>query len=185
MLGYVASEGRGAGDLLIQAVAERLRAQAIPLAGAVQVNEERDPDRKCDMDLHLLSGQNIVRISQDLGTLSRGCRLDPAGLERAVGIVSHALDAGAQMLVVNKYGKQEIDGRGFRPLIGEALARGIPVLTAVNASNIDAFLTFAEDLAERLPDDVDAIVEWCLRQLPADERRVLAGSAIPPHSTKF
>ena len=51
MLGYVASEGRGAGDLLIQAVAERLRAQAIPLAGAVQVNEERDPDRKCDMDL--------------------------------------------------------------------------------------------------------------------------------------
>jgi hypothetical protein len=164
MLGYVVAEGRGAGDLLIARAVERLRAEGIPLAGAVQVNAERDPAYKCDMDLHILSGDTSIRISQDLGKLSRGCRLDPQGLERAVGLVGTALEAGPALLIVNKYGKQEIDGRGFRPLIGEALSRGIPVLTAVNAGNVGAFLEFAEDLAERLPDDVDGIVAWCRTQ---------------------
>jgi hypothetical protein len=161
MLGYVVSEGRGEGDRLIHAVAMRLRAAGLPLAGAVQTNEDRDPTRKCDMDLHILSGHDVVRISQDLGRLSRGCRLDPAGLERAVGIVGAALAARPALLIVNKFGTQEIDGRGFRPLIGEALAEGIPVLTAVNAGNLDAFLAFAEDLAEPLPAEMDAVLAWC------------------------
>ena len=162
MLGYIVAEGRGAGDLIIRDVATRLREQGILLAGAVQVNLETDPAKKCDMDLHLLAGTDVVRISQSLGSLSRGCRLDPEGLERAVGFVSAALDTGVELLIVNKFGKQEIDGRGFRPLIGEALSRGIPVLTAVNAGNVDAFLGFAEDLAEQLPADVDSVLDWCL-----------------------
>lgn len=161
MLGYVVSEARGEGDRLIHAVAMRLREAGVPLAGAVQTNEERDPARKCDMDLHILSGHDTVRISQDLGLLSRGCRLDPDGLERAVGLVAAALADRPALLIVNKFGKQEIDGRGFRPLIGEALAEGIPVLVAVKAGNLDAFLAFAEDMAEALPKDVDAIADWC------------------------
>ena len=56
------------------------------------------------------------------------------------------------------------DGRGFRPLIGEALSRGIAVLTAVNPGNLPGFLQFAGDYAEALPPDVDAIVDWCNAQ---------------------
>ena len=126
MLGYIVAEGRGAGDLLLAEVAAALRSSGVPLAGAVQVNLDNDPSRKCDMDLHILSGQDVVRISQDLGALSQGCRLDPMGLENAVGLVAAALDKAPALLIVNKFGKQELDGRGFRPLIGEALARGIP-----------------------------------------------------------
>lgn len=164
MLGYVVSEGRGEGDRLIREAAERLRAAGLPLAGAVQVNLDRDPARKCDMDLHILSGHDTVRISQDLGRLARGCRLDPEGLERAVGLVAAALAENPALLIVNKFGKQEIDGRGFRPVIGEALAAGIPVLTAVNAGNVEAFEAFAEGFGDRLPADVDRIVDWCLAQ---------------------
>ena len=39
----------------------------------------------CQMDLHILTGNNVIRISQNLGTLSSGCRLDPEGLANAVG----------------------------------------------------------------------------------------------------
>lgn len=170
MLGYVVAQGRGAGDVLIAQAAEHMRKAGVPLAGAVQVNAERDPEYKCDMDLHILSGDSVVRISQDLGKLSRGCRLDPAGLESAVGLVAAALEAGPALVIVNKYGKQEIDGRGFRPLIGEAMARGIPVLTAVNAGNLSAFEGFTEGLAEQLPDSVEGILAWCAEQgvLPRD-----------------
>ena len=162
MLGYVVAEGRGAGDLLIQDVTMRLSAAGLSLAGAVQVNVETDAAHKCLMDLHILSGQDRIRISQNLGRLSQGCRLDPEGLERAVGLVAAALGAGADCLIVNKFGKQEIDGRGFRPLIGDALASGIPVLTAVNENNLDEFLEFAQDMAERLPEDPGLVADWCL-----------------------
>jgi hypothetical protein len=164
MLGYVSVEARGESDVLIRDAAMALHARGVPLAGAVQVNSERDATHKCDMDLHILSGSDVVRISQNLGALSRGCRLDPAGLEHAVGMVAAALESGPALLVVNKFGKQELDGRGFRPLIGEALSRGIAVLTAVNPGNLPGFLEFAGDYAEALPPDVDAIVDWCNAQ---------------------
>ncbi|MDX2482730.1 MAG: DUF2478 domain-containing protein [Pseudodonghicola sp.] len=173
MLGYVVADGQGAADLVIRQVAERLRAQGVHLAGAVQVNIDTDPDtdaaRRCEMDLHILSRDTVVRISQSLGALSRGCRLDPGGLERAVGLVANALAEGPELLIVNKYGKQEIEGRGFRPLIGEALAAGIPVLTAVNRDNVAQFRLFAEDLAEPLPGEAQAVFDWCMarRAVPA------------------
>ena len=161
MLGYVVPQGRGASDVLIREVAARLRDGGVRLAGAVQINVETGPDTKCMMDLHVLSGFDVVRISQNLGALSRGCRLDPQGLERVVGLVSAGLDKGAALLLVNKFGKQELDGRGFRPVIAEALGAGVPVLVAVNQSNLEGFLAFAEELAEPLPTDVEAVTDWC------------------------
>ncbi|MEQ5870971.1 DUF2478 domain-containing protein [Sagittula sp. NFXS13] len=167
MLGYITAEGRGAGDVLLADIADTLRAQGLSLAGAVQVNRDTDPALKCDMDLHILSGKDVIRISQNLGTLSSGCRLDPAGLEQAVGLVTAALDHAPSLLIVNKYGKQEIDGRGFRPVIGEALMRDIPVLLSVNAGNEAAFLDFAGELAQRVPATRDGILSWVSTQAMA------------------
>lgn len=164
MLGYIRSGGQGETDRLLKQVADRLQAQGLHLAGAVQTNLEQDASLKCHMDLHILPGTNVVRISQSLGSLSKGCRLDADGLERAVGLVQAGMANGADLLIVNKFGKQEAEGRGFRPVIGAALGQDIPVLTAVNDSNIDAFHTFAEDLAQPLPLDADAVLEWCLAQ---------------------
>ncbi|SPH24010.1 hypothetical protein DEA8626_03057 [Defluviimonas aquaemixtae] len=163
MLGYVVSEGRGAADRCLAAVAERLLAEGWRLAGAIQVNSDRADSARCDMDLHVLGPDRIVRISQNLGALSQGCRLDPAGLEQAVGLVERALDAGPELLIVNKYGKQEIDGRGFRPVIGRSLAQGVPVLTAVNQASLDGFNAFAHDMSERIALDRDAVLGWCRR----------------------
>ncbi len=160
MLGYVIGRDRGQADALLFDVAHDLRAGGVAVAGAVQVNHERDPSHKCDMDLHILSGADVVRISQNLGVLSRGCRLDPAGLERAVGLVGAALDHGAALVIVNKFGKQELDGRGFCPVIAEALGRDIPVLTAVNAGNLRGFQDWAGDLAQEVAPDHDAVLAW-------------------------
>lgn len=165
MLGYVIAEGRGAADRVLADVARHLHGEGWPLAGAVQVNSERGEMHPCDMDLHVLAADRIVRISQNLGSLAKGCRLDPSGLEQAVGMVEAALDAvhTPRLLIVNKFGKQEIDGRGFRPVIGRALAAGIPALTAVNSANLPGFLAFSGDMAEPLTLDFDTILGWCRR----------------------
>ncbi len=71
------------------------------------------------------------------------------------------LEAGtADLLILNKFGKQEMEGRGFRPAIAEALALGVPVLTGINADNRAAFDTFVAGMAEALPPDFDAILAW-------------------------
>ncbi|MFW5881372.1 MAG: DUF2478 domain-containing protein [Roseicyclus sp.] len=171
MFGYVVADGPGAADRLLWDVAHAVRAEGLALAGAVQENGESDGAGRRYMDLHILSGQDVVRISQDLGKLSRGCRLDPVALEEAVGRAATALAAGPALLIANKFGKQELSGRGFRPVIAEALGMGVPVLTAVNSGNEDGFLSWTEDLAERLPPDRQAVLDWVrARTAPARAR---------------
>ncbi|WP_435258496.1 DUF2478 domain-containing protein [Thioclava sp. FR2] len=161
MLGYVIVEGRGAADRLIFSVAETLRLDGWALAGAVQVNDESSPYEKCDMDLHVLACDRVVRISQNLGALSKGCRLDPSALATAVGLAETALSQSPRLCIVNKFGKAEIDGAGFRPFIGMALSHGIPVLTSVSRGNLPAFMAFAEDIAQELAPEQDAVLNWC------------------------
>ena len=159
-LAYVIGDARGLSDRLLAEVAARLEAEGWALAGVTQSNDEVPGTDRCDMHLRILGRHEVVRISQSLGAGSSGCRLDPEGLEAAVGLVGGTL-AGARLLIVNKFGKAEIEGRGFRALIGEALAGGLPVLTAVNALNLPEFERFAEGLAVRLPTEPGAVLDWC------------------------
>lgn len=169
MLGYVTAEGRGAGDRLLFALAERLHGAGFSLAGAVQENRDRADAMPCDMDLHILTGGEVVRISQHLGRGARGCRLDPAGLEQAVGMVLAALDAPVDAVIVNKFGKQESEvGRGFRPVFAEALMRELPVVTAVTPGQREAFLEFAGEMAIELPAEIDALFDWVCAQTGRD-----------------
>ncbi|MBN2629948.1 MAG: DUF2478 domain-containing protein [Rhodobacteraceae bacterium] len=162
MLGFVSAPEQGAGDRLLAAVGARLLAQGVAVAGVVQINTETDPSRPCQMDLRLLPSGATVRISQDLGPAARGCRLDPSGLETAVAQVEAMLDSAApRLLILNKFGKHEIDGRGFRPLIGKAMILGVPVLTSVSARNRTGFAAFAEGIAEQIAPCETDILRWC------------------------
>ena len=147
-------------DAILEEVADRLMRAGWPLAGAVQINPDGPPGGKCHMDLHILASDRIVRISQNLGALSKGCRLDPSGLETAVGLAEASLDGSPRLVIANKFGKQEVDGRGFRPLIGRALAMDVPVLVAVGKSNLPGFLEFAGEFAEEIMPNTNAVVAW-------------------------
>ncbi len=167
MLGYIRSTGRGDDDLL-RDVAERLMAEGIALAGAVQENQALAGKPCSQMDLRLLAGTapdaTPIRISQRLGAEASGCRLDPDGLARAVGWIANDLDhnAGARALVIiNKFGRQEAEGGGFRPVIAQALAADLPVLTKISRDAEPAFLEFVGDLAQPLPADAEALYRWC------------------------
>ena len=163
-LAYVITDAPGATDRLLTAFAGQLEARGTRLAGVVQTNTPCDGTHHCDMDVKVLPDGPSIRISQSLGTGARGCRLDPASLERAVALVGPTLTGAPQslpqLLIVNKFGKHEADGRGFRPLIGEAMMAGIPVLTGVNSINHDAFVAFSEGLAQELPATLDDLDRW-------------------------
>ncbi|WP_170758713.1 DUF2478 domain-containing protein [Ruegeria lacuscaerulensis] len=159
-LAYVTTTDRGATDRLLSAVAERLLSTGARLAGVVQTNTECTDSSKCDMDVRVLPEGETIRISQSLGAQARGCRLDPAALEQAVGYVTASLADAPQLLIINKFGKHEADGRGFRPVIAEALALDIPVLVGVNSLNKEKFEEFTDGAAEQIAPDIEAVTAW-------------------------
>lgn len=154
------AEARGDMDQLLNGLAMRAAARGLRLCGTVQINSDCGPDRSCDMDVRILPDGPLIRISQSLGPGARGCRLDPDALEQAVAHTSGQLAAGCDLLIVNKFGKQEADGRGFRGVIAEALGAGIPVLVGVNRLNLDRFEAFTEGLAEPVAPDEGALDTW-------------------------
>lgn len=163
MLGYVIHDERGDASVHMAALAAALSAEGWRLAGAVQVDLDRGADCACEMTLEVLgAGAAPIRISQSLGPGSSGCRLDSGALEQAAGLAEKVLKRGADLVIVNKFGKQEAAGRGFRALIGAALAQGVPVLTAVPPGQLAAFTVFAGDYARPL--DWDAASVWCRAQ---------------------
>ncbi len=161
-LAYIMTTERGATDRLLSALADALEARGLRAAGIVQTNVERYDSALCDMDVRVLPAGETVRISQSLGPEARGCRLNPEALERAVADVQTSLsqDPSPQVLLVNKFGKHEADGRGMRVVIAEALELGIPVVSGVNQMNLEAFQAFAEGLAVEAPQDIAGLVAW-------------------------
>ncbi len=159
-LAYVMTETRGTTDRLLTLFSATMIARGNRLIGVAQTNTECADATLCDMDVKVLPDGPSIRISQSLGTGARGCRLDPAALEQAVALVSAGLESDPQLMVVNKFGKHEAEGRGFRPVIGEALSRGIPVLAGVNSVNEAAFVAFTQGLGQSLDATPEALEAW-------------------------
>lgn len=159
-LAYITTDKAGETDGLLCQFAQELLAKAVDLAGVVQTNTDCVDSAHCDMDVTVLPKGPVFRISQSLGKEARGCRLDPEALENAVAAVQQGLSDDTALLIINKFGKHEASGRGFRDLIAEALARDIPVLTGVNRLNSDAFARFAGGAEQRLDPDLGNLRHW-------------------------
>lgn len=178
MLGYIITDQRGVLDAMLLRAAERLAAEGVRLAGAVQDNPvpEDRPNARCDMVLRLLDTGQSICISQRLGEHARGCRLDPGALEDAAAAVERRLTDRPDLLIVNKFGKAEMEGRGFRPVIAAALGEGIPVLTAVGRGGLPGFDSFVDGFGTPLPFALAPVLDWCRRAVAAAR----ADRATPP-----
>ncbi len=163
-------------DRLLAETARDLAACGVRLGGVVQSSIHRPGRRKCAMRLTDLASGEAISISQDLGDESAGCRLDPAALAQAGLGVERALASGIELLIVNRFGKQEAQGGGLRSVIAEALLADVPVVLGVSRLNLEALLAFAGGPIARLEPAPDAIVAWCRK---AVQRELLAALARP------
>lgn len=158
MLAYLDTAREPVGLFFLRDLAQRLTAEGVKVAGAVRVEGMPGKGRQ-DMRLKVLcdAGDEIV-ISQDLGEHATGCRLDPGALETAAHRAVLAME-GADLVIVNKFGKQEAFGRGMRSVIAAAIERGLPVLTLVDLPQREDFLAFAGDFAQIVT--ADEAASWC------------------------
>lgn len=162
------SEGRDVDPVMVRTAA-RLADLGYRLAGFIQTNTPRPARRRCDMILEELTSGERIGISQDRGPMARGCMLDVGELLRGMALARAALETGPDLLLINKFGKTEGEGGGFRPLLAEALVRDVPVLVAVPWRNIDSWRLFAGEFSTEITlEDVRNDPDALLRALHAE-----------------
>lgn len=148
-------------DALLARCAAGLIASGCRLGGVVQSNPHRPDRRRCDMHVKDLLNGDEIRISLDRGNEARGCRLDPDAFARINAWVEHAVLERVDLLIINKFGKEEAHGRGLRPVIADALIAEIPLMIGVSTRNLCDFMTFVGASAARLRPDIQAMTAWC------------------------
>lgn len=142
------------------AVAKRLVARGLRLAGVRQINEPCENANRCHMKLEDLSDGSVILISEDRGPEARGCRLDRGALTEASERVAAAIRRGVDLVIVNKFGKAESEGGGMRDVIALAAGSGTPVLICANDEHHPNLMGFAGDLAVALPLSEPDIDHW-------------------------
>jgi hypothetical protein len=149
LLALVYTNAAGA-DRVLTRLAMALLEQDVGLAGLVQHNAPRPGRSRCDMVLEDLGSGCHIAISQDRGPEARGCMLDLSQLLTASLMVEDALALGPQVVILNKFGKSESEGGGFRPLISTVISSGIPLIIAVPWRNIESWRAFAGGMGQEI-----------------------------------
>ncbi|UFX44473.1 DUF2478 domain-containing protein [Bradyrhizobium sp. 41S5] len=147
-------------DAVFNHLVQQCRAHGVMLAGVLQHRASRDGDRRCDVVLQDLATGYRTALFENRGTGACGCRLDEAVLAEASARIEGSLEHAPHLLILNKFGKVECEGGGLRDLIASAIDRGIPVVIGVPKRNIDAWRSFAGELAVELEDDAHEVDRW-------------------------
>ena len=147
-------------DAVLLDAVKALQSAGIRVGGFVQ-HDTPDPDACCSITHveDVMTG-SWHRITQALGGGSKGCRLDPQALAEMAGMILATLDEGVDMIVLNRFGKGESDGQGFRAVIERAMDLGVPVLIAVRDTYRPDWERFSGEFAAALPMDSDVVINW-------------------------
>lgn len=155
----------GGADAVVAAVAARLAAAGLRLAGHVQ-RSVADDCGAVTMVEDVATGA-LTPITQDLGRASAACALDPAALAGVAGQLLARLEDPVDLLIVNRFGRGEAEGGGLRAAIERAVLAGVPVLVMLRPPYRAAWEAFTGGTADSLPAEDSAIAAWVARALAA------------------
>jgi nucleoside-triphosphatase THEP1 len=147
-------------DGLLADFAGSLARRGHRLGGIVQRNTKGERGQRERMEVIDLMTGKAVRICQYLGKDAAACKLNPAGLAEAATLVTRAVAAGVELVVVNKFSKQEAAGHGLRAEIADAVTAGLPLLTAVSDNCYDAWMRFTAGFGTTLLCERRIVEDW-------------------------
>lgn len=149
-----------------EAIVAHCRGQGLRAAGVLQHPVCSDAAGHCDVALEELTTGRRTDLFENRGPGAQGCRLDVAALAEVNAQVARSLDAAPQLLILNKFGKVEAEGRGLLDLIAIAIDRGIPVVIGVPIRNLEAWRNFTGGLSTEFSSDPSEIMDWLGRTFP-------------------
>jgi hypothetical protein len=144
-------------DQLLRDFAADLNGRGFRAVGIVQLGHHCGNTTLSAMLVH--NGE-MLSLFQDLGSGATGCRLDVGQLLGAGQQIANAIDSGADLLIVNRFGRQECEGKGLSYLVEHALSADIPVVIAVPQHRFPDWIKFADGMSVKLPCQREALDAW-------------------------
>jgi Protein of unknown function (DUF2478) len=145
-------------DQLLREFASDLNRRGYRAVGLVQLGHHCADSPKLQAVL-VHSGEELSLL-QELGSCAGGCRLDVGQLLDAGAQVASAIDEGADLVIVNRFGRQEREGKGLTWLVERALSADIPVVIAVPSHRFADWIRFADGMSVKLGCDQRSLDVW-------------------------
>lgn len=143
-------------DAVLRGFADQLNAHGFRAVGLVQAGQCADSS----LSAVLVHNGETVLLAQPPRAGATGCKLDLSRLQDAGERVAGALQSGADILIINRFGKRERDGKGLAYLIERALDADIPVVIAVSRQSFADWIKFAGGMSVKLACDRAVLEAW-------------------------
>jgi hypothetical protein len=144
-------------DEILHEFAADLNGRGYRAIGLVQLGHHCVDANLSAMLVH--TGEQLP-LFQDLGSCSAGCWLDVGQLLDAGQQIANAIDQGADLLIINRFGRREREGKGLSYLVERALSAVIPVVIAVPSHRVADWIKFADGMSVKLRCNREALDGW-------------------------
>jgi hypothetical protein len=160
-------------DRLLTEFARDLRRMGLRPVGVVQAGRSCQAENP-RLGLTMLPGGENVCLVADPIAHGAGCRLDAGQLAELAKRLITAIEDGADLVIINRFGRSEAEGGGLIDLITRALDADIPVLVAVPERRFPDWIRFSDGMNVRLACRREALDRWW---------HSVAGTAVQRHSS--
>jgi hypothetical protein len=117
----------------------------------------------------LPTGETIP-LAQRVATLSDySSRPGPCDLAQAASRIDALIESGADLVIINRFGKLEAQGTGLVDEIARAISCDIPVLVAVPEFRFADWLSFCSGMGVKLPCRSGSLQSWWQAMIVGDE----------------
>ncbi len=134
-------------DAQLQHVCNKLAVTGLIVGGLLQENSCGDISGVQLVDIR---SQEKFNIWENRGNHASGCRLDEAGLLGSAKVIEQAIFDRVDLVIINRFGRAESEGKGLRDYFAQAVDAGVPVLTGVREPYIEAWQNFHGGMAHEL-----------------------------------
>jgi hypothetical protein len=147
-------------DRLLLDFTEDLRRSGVRTAGLVQLDSWTGQFDDRAVRTVVLSTREVIPVAHQPNLAARGCGLDCRKLASIAKMIEAAIQEGADVVVINRFGKLEATGKGLIELIQQAAAADIPVLIAVPEHRFAEWIKYSAGMSVRLPCRRAALDRW-------------------------
>lgn len=141
-------------DGVLRDFSRALIAQGRRVVGMVQARTD------CLISATLLPTGETIELSQALGRYSQSCALDTNRLAQVAVHVQNGIIAGSDLVVINRFGKLEAQGKGFLDELAQAVAADTPVVIAVPQHRFEDWLRFSGGMSVKLACCLSSLHRW-------------------------
>ena len=139
--------------------AGKVKSSNIKIGGVLQEALFDKEGNICGIDAVDVSSGQRIPISRPAANAG-DCGLDVSALTQTTGIIRQAIDDRCELVVVEKFGEMEQNGKGLIDEIMQTIVEEIPLLIAVSETALPVWQETSGELGSVLPFELQAFEEW-------------------------